>query len=304
MSEIILFSGFLGSGKTTLLKKILMDLKGVKVGIIVNEIGKVSIDGISLSNGSLQMKELNNGSIFCACIKENFIQALVEFKKHDMDYLFIEASGISDPANMNKVLSLINGDNYFEYIGNICIIDGVYFKRLLKVYPAVERQVMCANLIILNKIDLIAASDILEIEDIIYDYRTDVNIIKASHGNVDFDEIINSIIKVEGYEETSWNTSENKPISFYGEYEGGISFERFHDFLEVIKKESVRIKGYVRLDEVNYMVNVVGDTVELNDINEPLDSSKLVFISYQGTRYLSKILKHWKEYVCSPLSIH
>lgn len=303
MSKIILLSGFLGSGKTTFMKNILKELKDVKIGIIVNEIGKVSIDGISLANENIQMKELNNGSIFCACIKDNFVQALVEFKKYGMDYLLIEASGISDPANLDKMLALVNKDNYYEYIGNVCIIDGVYFTKLLKVYPVIEKQIMSADVILLNKTDLITESNIREIKNTIYEYRIHVNIIEASYCAADFKELIHKIEKAEVYDEISLNTPENKPTGFYGEYEGSISFERFLEFLEAIKKESARIKGYVKLDNQNYMFQVVGDHVEVEELQEPLDGSKLVFISYQGTRYLSKILRVWKEHLDIPLRL-
>jgi G3E family GTPase len=285
------------------MKNILEDLNEVKVGIIVNEIGKISIDGISLSNPNIPMKELNNGSIFCACIKDNFIQALLEFKKYEMDYLLIEASGISDPANIDKMLALVNKDNYYEYLGNVCIIDGVYFTRLMKVYPVIEKQILSADLILLNKVDLITENDILEIKKTILEHRAEVNIMESCFCKVTFHEIIAQMKKAKGYDETSLNTPENKPSSFCGEYEGSISYEGFLEFLESIKKESVRIKGYAKLNGQNYRVNVVSNTVEINEFNESLESSKLVFISYLGTRYLSKILKLWKGFIGSPLNL-
>ena len=249
------------------------------------------------------MKELNNGSIFCACIKDNFIQALVEFKKHQMDYLLIEASGISDPANLDKILSLINKDNFYEYLGNVCIIDGVYFTRLMKVYPVIEKQLASADLILLNKIDLLNESQIQECREAIQVYRPNVKIIESSHCKVSICEIVDNISKTKGYDEISMNTAENKPSSFYGEYSDSIPMQNFIDFIEAIKKESIRIKGYVKLDGQNYMLNVVDDTLVMDEFNKPLDPSKLVFISYQGTRYLSKILNSWKLYIENPLKI-
>ena len=50
------------------------------------------------------MAELSNGSIFCACIKDKFVDSLIELSYKDLDYLFIEASGLADPANMNQIL--------------------------------------------------------------------------------------------------------------------------------------------------------------------------------------------------------
>ena len=68
-TKLYLLTGFLGSGKTTLLLEMLKRLDNKKIGVIQNEIGKISIDGEILRNDDIQMVELNRGSIFCSCLK-------------------------------------------------------------------------------------------------------------------------------------------------------------------------------------------------------------------------------------------
>ena len=112
-TKLYLLTGFLGSGKTTLLLEMLKRLDNKKIGVIQNEIGKISIDGEILRNDDIQMVELNRGSIFCSCLKLNFVQALADMAEKDFEYLFVESSGIGDPSNLDEILkavSVIAGD--------------------------------------------------------------------------------------------------------------------------------------------------------------------------------------------------
>ena len=99
-TKLYVLTGFLGSGKTTVLLKILERLEGHRIGIIQNEFGKLGIDGNILRNDDIQMVEINRGSIFCSCLKLNFVNALSEMAQKDFEYLFVESSGLGDPSNV------------------------------------------------------------------------------------------------------------------------------------------------------------------------------------------------------------
>ena len=100
-TKLYVLTGFLGSGKTTVLLKLLEILKGHRIGIIQNEFGKLGIDGTILRNDEIQMVEINRGSIFCSCLKLNFVQALAEMAAQDFEYLFVESSGWGDPVSLS-----------------------------------------------------------------------------------------------------------------------------------------------------------------------------------------------------------
>ena len=102
--QLYLVSGFLGSGKTTFLRNILLQSVGVRVGVIVNEFGSIGIDGKVLHQDGMKLVEINNGSIFCACLKDGFVKTLVAFLEQPVDVLFIEASGMADPSSMEHLL--------------------------------------------------------------------------------------------------------------------------------------------------------------------------------------------------------
>ena len=95
MNQIKLYflTGFLGSGKTTLLKNLLENMEGMKVGVIQNELGKISIDGTVLQNDDIHMVELNRGSIFCSCLRLSFVDALAKMSQQGLEYVFVESSG-------------------------------------------------------------------------------------------------------------------------------------------------------------------------------------------------------------------
>ena len=102
MIQIVLLSGFLGAGKTTLMQRLLDTYKDHKIGVIINEFGEINIDAKLVSREGIDIAELSNGSIFCACIKDKFVDGLIAMSKTDIEYLFIEASGLADPSNMGE----------------------------------------------------------------------------------------------------------------------------------------------------------------------------------------------------------
>ena len=85
MTDLILLTGFLGSGKTTLMRRLLMSYSDQKIGVIVNEFGRVNIDAKLVREEGVEMAELSNGSIFCACLKDNFVNSLIQMSSRGLD---------------------------------------------------------------------------------------------------------------------------------------------------------------------------------------------------------------------------
>ena len=86
-TKLYVLTGFLGSGKTTALLKMMEKLEGCRIGVIQNEFGKLGIDGTILRNDDIQMVEINRGSIFCSCLKLQFVNALAEMSQQNFEYL-------------------------------------------------------------------------------------------------------------------------------------------------------------------------------------------------------------------------
>lgn len=291
MIELVLLTGFLGAGKTTLMTSILDTYKNNKVGVIVNEFGKINIDAKLIKKDGIEMAELSNGSIFCACIKDKFVDSLIEMSNSDLEYMFIEASGLADPSNMPQILNGIEHKTFhkYHYKGAICVVDGENFIGLLDLLPAVHRQVEYGDAVIINKADLISQEEIINISHRIQSINPNASIIVTSYCRVNIKEIIetfNTIIK-EGKETT--NTVGSRPNTFILVSEDILSYDYLKEFLYDIAKNTYRIKGFSQTDEGPVEISGVVNHIHLNEWHEEISGSEIVIISAVGIRMLSII---------------
>lgn len=303
--NLVLITGFLGSGKTTFLSNLLKKFKDQKIGIIMNEFGEKGIDGTLIKTEDLDMIELNNGSIFCACIKDNFIQALVEYTKHDINYLFIESTGLADPSNMEDILDVTEklSNKKINYLGAVCIIDALHFLKQYRLLPTLSRQVQYSDAVIINKTDLQTLEIINEIELEIKNLNINSIIYKTSYCNVNIKEIISNLHHINtGYSETT-NTKEARPKSIIISIKEKIKKEDFIKFLEGICLDAYRIKGFIKTVEGTYEVSVVGNQISLNPWNDDRKNTEMIIISSIGIRIISKVTNEWNNHFNSKLSI-
>lgn len=296
--KLYAFTGFLGSGKTTVLKKLLNNLDGYKVGVLQNEFGKIGIDGeILKKNSNLEMVEINKGSIFCSCLKLSFVEALVELSKKDLDYLFVESSGLADPSNIKEIInatSVATGDVY-EFEGAICLVDGLHFSEQIKDLETVERQLKHCNVAVVSKIDLIDDNRYAELVKEIRNVNPVCQIIKSINGNLDLDLLDEDLKSYDWAEaEDSTNTTENKPKTLFIKQEGSIDGRKFHEFLESIKSSCYRMKGFFCIDGKWNQVDVVGSRIDYLPC-EDKEISELVIISKIGSAIIKTIFSEWEN---------
>lgn len=106
---VLLLTGYLGSGKTTLLNRILLNKKGIKFAVIVNDIGEVNIDATLISKGGIvsskddSLVALQNGCI-CCTLQNDLMQQVSDLMNQQFDYIVIEASGICEPEPIARTL--------------------------------------------------------------------------------------------------------------------------------------------------------------------------------------------------------
>lgn len=220
---VTVLSGFLGSGKTTLLNHILHNKKGLKVAVIVNDMGEVNIDAqmIARDNNLIQsdekLVELSNGCVCCE-IREDLIENIHELAQSGKyDYLVIESSGISDPGPIAQTLDFVSPDgkidipkyarldtlvtvvdalNFFRNFGT----DENVFDRGLTVNNEDDRpivnllidQIEFANVILLNKIDAIDNETQSRIESFLHKLNPNAHIIPTKFSEIDLAEILNT----------------------------------------------------------------------------------------------------------------
>lgn len=291
MIQLVLLTGFLGAGKTTLMASILEDYRDTKIGVIINEFGKINIDARLIEKDGIELSELSNGSIFCACIKDKFIDSLIALSKTDIDYLFIEASGLADPANMPQILKGIEpktGTPY-HYRGALCVIDGENFLEMADLLPALHRQVEYGDAMILNKADLIDENTIVDISEQVHRINPDTHIYITSYCRVDIRAIVEDMESLEKEGRETTNTFESRPNTLILTAEAAIGKEELVRFLEEIAPHTYRIKGFSQTDQGPLEISCVGRHVHLNPWHADVSGSQIVIISSVGIRIMSVI---------------
>ena len=157
--HLLIISGFLGSGKTTILIKLaqLATQKGLRVAILVNEIGEIGIDDQLMRQLDLNVWELLNGCICCSLSKDlpATLQKIAD--GYSPDFILLEPSGAADLENVLSSLKYYRGSP-LQSRRTAVIIDPLRLEKLIKVMtPLITSQIKLADIILINKMDV--ASD-------------------------------------------------------------------------------------------------------------------------------------------------
>ena len=159
----VLICGFLGAGKTTLLSHLLRDssFSGKKIAVLVNEFGKLPVDGALLPEGNHYLAEINKGSIFCVCVKTDLIRDL-EYIAREVkpEVVLIEATGLAEPGDFTSLLQTDYLRREYRRSSTVCVVDALNFPKLSTIMPAVSVQVKVADVLLINKIDLAEPEEI------------------------------------------------------------------------------------------------------------------------------------------------
>ncbi|MCI8592358.1 MAG: hypothetical protein HFI88_08460 [Lachnospiraceae bacterium] len=302
-TKIILLTGFLGSGKTTLLKRLLENCRK-KIGVIVNEFGSVNIDVKLIETEGIAVAELLNGSVFCACIKDKFVDSLIEMSRRDLEYLFIEASGLADPSNMISILDGIRpySENTYALAGEICVVDGQSFLDLADVLPALDRQIRHATAVLINKADLIDEERYRETYAYIREQNGQAKICKTVHCNIDVEEIMAGADLYMAESEETTNTYESRPTTVVLHGEECVAGDGLVQFLKELVPSTYRMKGFVHTDQGVLSVSAVGENIETETWGRE-EKTELVLISSVGIKIVSEVIRASKKYLSGKLYI-
>lgn len=227
---VTVLSGFLGAGKTTLLNAILHNKSGLKMAVIVNDMSEINIDAqlvkkeMTLSRTEKKLVEMTNGCICCTLREDLMIEVEKLAKENKFDYLVIESTGISEPIPVAQTFSFVNEEenidlSKFSYIDTmVTVVDSFnFFKDFGSADTLIARnittiendyrsivnllvdQIEFANVILLNKTDLVSKQQLQFLENSIKKLNPIAKIIHTINGNVNPNEIINT--KLFNYEE-------------------------------------------------------------------------------------------------------
>ncbi len=295
--ELYLISGFLGAGKTTLVKQLLENQADKKIGIIMNEFGKVSIDGPILKKNNMEMIELTRGSIFCSCLTMAFADALIDMADKDLDYLIVESSGLADPSNIGEILGGVsqNIDSPYVYSGSITVVDASQFLNSYEEVETIVKQIECSDLTLINKIDLVDGESVQLIKEKILQINPDTELVETSYFK-EIEDILGRDLAKGKYPElrASLNTPENKPKTMSINFSENVEKEQLKSFIKTIMKSAFRVKGFVQSGGSWWEVHGVGDCVDFYETDHHLEASTLVIISKVGPEIIRTVDAAWK----------
>ncbi|MCC6888766.1 MAG: GTP-binding protein [Hyphomicrobiales bacterium] len=165
-ASVIIVTGFLGAGKTTLINRILTADHGRRIAVIVNEFGEVGIDHHLLLSSDQEVVQMNNGCV-CCTVRGDLVRSLFQLMEHRarFDTLVIETTGLAEPA---PVAQTLYGDALFRQAfsldGVVTVVDAKHVCEQLERSAESCEQIAFADLILLNKTDLVAPEQLDQIE--------------------------------------------------------------------------------------------------------------------------------------------
>jgi G3E family GTPase len=299
MTDVYLITGFLGSGKTTFLNRIMEGFHGDRrLVILMNEFGEIGLDGALIRGEGFDLLEISRGSVFCVCVKTDFIRALYEIAcRIRPDLLIMESTGVADPTGLKRDLGLPIFQSRFRLVEQFCIVDAIHFEEAYHVFASAEKQIVSSTLFIINKKDLASSEQIGRVKEIISRIHPEPRFMEAAYGAIPLGEFFagmqdNWKEEVRGetpdpsleLEETidrilNFPTIDLLPpdrlISALYVWKG-TTFEPFQKLMDRLPNDLVRGKGFIGGREKICLFNLVMGKGELKPAFLPEDRSALI----------------------------
>lgn len=163
---VTVLTGYLGAGKTTLLNRILSENHGKKYAVIVNEFGEIGIDNDLIIGADEEVFEMNNGCV-CCTVRGDLVRILEGLmkRKGKFDAIIVETTGLADPAPVAQTF-FVDEDvqKHARLDAVVTVADAKWLSDRLKDAPEAKNQIAFADVIVLNKTDLVSKAELAEVE--------------------------------------------------------------------------------------------------------------------------------------------
>jgi len=297
---VTVLSGYLGSGKTTLLNHILKNKEGLKVAVIVNDMSEVNIDADLVKQGGFsrteeKLVEMQNGCI-CCTLRDDLMKEVERLADNDdIDYIVIESSGISEPipvaqtftyideelgidltqkCSLDTMVTVVDANRFWEdFSSGESLLDrkeGTDENDTREVIDLLIDQIEFANVILLNKVDLLTKDDADELQAVLHKLNPEATVIQTINSEVSLEAILHTHlfdfekasqgagwIKELNEEHHTPETEEFGISSFVYRRNRPLHPERFMKWLENWPVDIVRAKGFFWLASRNNMAGLL-----------------------------------------------
>lgn len=309
-----IISGFLGAGKTTLLNHILHSDHGLKVAVLVNDFGDINIDAQLIVGVEGEMINLSNGCICCTIRGDLLKETIRLLRRPDPpEYIIIETSGVSDPIAVANTFLMPEIHPLIRLDSILIVVDS---DQLLSLkgdqYDLAIDQIAVADMVVINKIDLLSSEDLQTVRDFIHRMLPTTRILETTFGRVPLELVLGvgnyavdrleqawlrpeKDVHVHGVDEESnhddhhehtdhtlvfstWSWTSDKPLAL----------EALYEWFDELPTTIYRVKGMIYLHEipeVKFVLQMVGKRASLAPTggwNHESPHSQLVMISEHG----------------------
>ncbi len=272
---VTIVTGFLGSGKTTLVNHLLAHRDGLRVAVMVNEVGEIGIDGELIVSTGEDMLELSNGCVCCS-INNDLADAIdrVLRRRPAIDYLILETTGLADPVPvaLTFLRSELRGSVRLDSI--VATADAASFSLDRFESPPAVNQLRYADIVLLNKCDLVGSGRLEALEARIRAIKPDARIIRTTRSRVPPGLIMGAGLFQQSWDEAPGGGPHHHHLTDEGF--GSVSFEsdrplalaRFQRFLDhALPRDVFRGKGILWIAERDsrYVFHLVGGRFSLDE---------------------------------------
>ncbi|MGQ0533492.1 MAG: CobW family GTP-binding protein [Caulobacteraceae bacterium] len=189
---VTVLTGFLGAGKTTLLNRILTEPHGKKYAVIVNEFGEIGIDNDLIVDADEEVFEMNNGCVCCTVRGDliRIIEGLMK-RKGRFDAILVETTGLAKPAPVAQTFFVdadVRAKTKLDAV--VTVVDAKHVRQQLETSAEAAEQIAFADVILLNKIDLVAKDEVAAIERELRHVNPAARVHRMQRGDIALDAIL------------------------------------------------------------------------------------------------------------------
>lgn len=279
---ITIITGYLGAGKTTLLRNIL-DNAREKIAVIMNEFGEINIDGKILKGKDVNMVELQGGCVCCSLTGE-FEAAVKEIiEKAKPDAIVMETTGVAEPDAV--IIDIQDNLPELRLDAVITIADADAIIKFPTIGHTGKMQIEMADIILLNKADLVKKEQLKEVEDKLKKINNKAILLKTIKGNIRNDYLFGINAKKLVEKRSLHNVKESY---FYFKTEKIIDMEKFENFAKNLPKSVYRAKGFIKSNKGDFLFNYVAGRRDFEVFKT--DNTELVFIGESADKDKKRIL--------------
>jgi G3E family GTPase len=266
---VTVLTGYLGAGKTTLLNRILTEPHGKRFAVIVNEFGEIGIDNDLVVGADEEVFEMNNGCI-CCTVRGDLIRIIdgLMKRKGKFDAILVETTGLADPAPVAQTFFVdqdVSDKTRLDAV--VTVADAKWLKDRLRDAPEAKNQIAFADVIVLNKTDLVTPAELKDVEMRIRAINPYAKLHKTTRAGVKIEDVLGQnafdldrILDIEpAFLETDDHDHDHDHGHDHGhDHHHDHGLKHYHD--ETMQSVSIRIDGDVDPDKFMPWVNEVAQS--------------------------------------------